>query len=279
MWNGYAREFKFQWTYATYVEMEALNEIHRIDGVIDWHAERGRQANLIQEAESQREQAAEQQRVAHMKRVMYGIFDVAHQLQSRIPDFEEDQVHLLAHGYDTKLLLPAAEPKKEDKDDNCSICLNKLYTKNGRQRSLACGHTWHHDCIFEWLKVESSCPMCRKKYNILHMPDLSDDDSMRGFHDSVLEGIGRNVICQCYSCRSGLGHWFVDGESDFDGDSDNEEDPELETQAMQEIEDRSEALDLDGNEETNRAPEPEFPVVRVTAVRRFFGFSFFGNLQ
>lgn len=53
-------------------------------------------------------------------------------------------------------------PSKEEvvKEETCSICLEPLNTKPSQ--SLACLHTFHVHCINDWIKIQSSCPNCRK---------------------------------------------------------------------------------------------------------------------
>ena len=45
--------------------------------------------------------------------------------------------------------------------DDCSICLGKI-EKGQRVAELGCGHSFHRDCIQEWLGERSACPNCRK---------------------------------------------------------------------------------------------------------------------
>jgi hypothetical protein len=41
----------------------------------------------------------------------------------------------------------------------CVICQDSL---SGAVKMLTCEHSFHMDCIKEWLKVKKSCPVCRK---------------------------------------------------------------------------------------------------------------------
>eukprot|EP01083_Nonionella_stella_P301482 1034469_1 len=50
--------------------------------------------------------------------------------------------------------------KKIDAEPECSICMDDL-AKGDEMGQLECGHTFHKDCIVEWLGNEPSCPMCR----------------------------------------------------------------------------------------------------------------------
>ena len=52
---------------------------------------------------------------------------------------------------------------KNDSTDTCPICIEEMKIEPG-QEDLAymnCEHTYHKDCIVEWLKINSTCPICR----------------------------------------------------------------------------------------------------------------------
>ena len=48
---------------------------------------------------------------------------------------------------------------KNDDNDICSICLEKL--KDDKCVILNCEHIYHKDCIKKWLKKNETCPNCR----------------------------------------------------------------------------------------------------------------------
>jgi hypothetical protein len=47
-------------------------------------------------------------------------------------------------------------------EGQCSVCLEAL-EKDGttKLRVMPCSHSFHEDCIFTWLRVGHSCPLCR----------------------------------------------------------------------------------------------------------------------
>mmetsp|Transcript_65573 Transcript_65573/g.58847 ORF Transcript_65573/g.58847 Transcript_65573/m.58847 type:complete len:468 (-) Transcript_65573:197-1600(-) len=49
---------------------------------------------------------------------------------------------------------------KIDAEPECAVCMDDL-AKGDEMGQLECGHTFHKDCIVEWLDTEPSCPMCR----------------------------------------------------------------------------------------------------------------------
>jgi len=46
------------------------------------------------------------------------------------------------------------------RDDMCTICLEDKY--NTIVGVLQCSHTFHSQCILDWIKIESRCPLCRE---------------------------------------------------------------------------------------------------------------------
>ncbi|ORX60975.1 hypothetical protein BCR36DRAFT_365560 [Piromyces finnis] len=49
---------------------------------------------------------------------------------------------------------------KEIQETKCSICLLN-YEKNDELRILLCTHSFHKECIDNWFKTSSTCPICR----------------------------------------------------------------------------------------------------------------------
>lgn len=43
--------------------------------------------------------------------------------------------------------------------EDCSVCFEDI--KSCENIKLNCGHIYHKKCIGEWMKLNSSCPMCR----------------------------------------------------------------------------------------------------------------------
>jgi len=52
--------------------------------------------------------------------------------------------------------------KNDERDDtDCTICLEKLYTKINR-KIVNCKHIFCKDCIEKWFKEKSCCPICKQ---------------------------------------------------------------------------------------------------------------------
>ena len=50
----------------------------------------------------------------------------------------------------------------------CSICLEKI-KKDDNVSTIDCAHTFHYNCIMEWGKYKSECPLCRTNIPILEI--------------------------------------------------------------------------------------------------------------
>lgn len=47
-------------------------------------------------------------------------------------------------------------------DGTCPICLSDYQPKETLRSIPDCNHYFHADCIDEWLKLNGTCPLCRK---------------------------------------------------------------------------------------------------------------------
>ena len=56
--------------------------------------------------------------------------------------------------------IPQIKLSKEEKNETCVICLNKL---KGNAVKLSCGHILHKRCWNQWKKQQMICPTCRTK--------------------------------------------------------------------------------------------------------------------
>ncbi|KAI3509855.1 hypothetical protein L1887_25378 [Cichorium endivia] len=48
------------------------------------------------------------------------------------------------------------------KNNNCVICIEKFKEKETIKVVVSCQHSFHAHCINDWLRVNRSCPICRK---------------------------------------------------------------------------------------------------------------------
>jgi E3 ubiquitin-protein ligase RNF181 len=42
----------------------------------------------------------------------------------------------------------------------CAVCL-KDFDAEDKLRSVPCAHAFHDQCIFQWLRLNATCPLCR----------------------------------------------------------------------------------------------------------------------
>ncbi|OQS06648.1 hypothetical protein THRCLA_01318 [Thraustotheca clavata] len=55
---------------------------------------------------------------------------------------------------------------QDDLDGDCVICTNpQLVPGVGRVVELPCGHSFHTECIFDWFRRQTTCPLCRANTN------------------------------------------------------------------------------------------------------------------
>ncbi|KAM7280122.1 hypothetical protein ACFE04_007256 [Oxalis oulophora] len=47
-------------------------------------------------------------------------------------------------------------------DNVCPICLSEYETNDTLRSIPECNHYFHSDCVDEWLKINATCPLCRK---------------------------------------------------------------------------------------------------------------------
>ena len=53
-----------------------------------------------------------------------------------------------------------------DPSDSCCVCLSE-FCKAETVRTLRCGHTFHQQCIDEWLTKQAVCPLCKSAVTVV----------------------------------------------------------------------------------------------------------------
>ena len=90
-------------------------------------------------------------------------------------------------------------------DNTCTICYNDVCDKGAID---CCSHPFCDSCILKWAETENSCPLCRKKFNIITTKNkiievedkrqqVSDEEYSfvdEDFVDEVIVTSGRGVI-------------------------------------------------------------------------------------
>jgi len=75
--------------------------------------------------------------------------------------------------------------KQNEKDDECSICYEKLNNPDYPDITLSCGHTFHRDCMIKACKYMSGscmCPYCR---NLLTLKDWDNLGLLHKFEQYI----------------------------------------------------------------------------------------------
>lgn len=73
------------------------------------------------------------------------------------------------HRYRQQITNPPEQPTlidikivTEKTIESCIICFDQLITPdNSNYIIIKCGHKYHQECLSEWIKIKSSCPICR----------------------------------------------------------------------------------------------------------------------
>ena len=51
---------------------------------------------------------------------------------------------------------------------DCAICLECIDTNiENKIKTTECNHTFHSNCFETWIKVNNSCPLCRKAFTTI----------------------------------------------------------------------------------------------------------------
>ena len=115
-----------------------------------------------------------------------------------------DSVKLeMVHQYSFRRV--GSKAKKDDKYHTmeCSICMEKFLEGDQIRELPGCGHIFHAECVTEWLKLQPSCPVCRR-----NVAETLDDQEKRKQPAFVLvtatpEGDGAAVTIGSASARDG----------------------------------------------------------------------------
>ncbi|KAE8687758.1 RNF181 protein [Hibiscus syriacus] len=65
--------------------------------------------------------------------------------------------------------------------NQCAVCMDK-FEEGTDAKQMPCHHLYHKDCIFPWLEVHNSCPVCRHE---LPTDDPDYERRVRGAHGTA----------------------------------------------------------------------------------------------
>lgn len=59
--------------------------------------------------------------------------------------------------------IPKIVVTQEQTNNNvqCSVCFDEFKMNESDIRKLPCNHLFHEKCIFPWLRINGTCPVCR----------------------------------------------------------------------------------------------------------------------
>ncbi|XP_050386812.1 putative RING-H2 finger protein ATL21A [Argentina anserina] len=75
-----------------------------------------------------------------------------------------------------KLVLGESRRLPRPNDTTCAICLSEYLTKDTVRCIPECKHCFHAECVDEWLRLNSTCPVCRNAPSPAH-PSVAPVDS------------------------------------------------------------------------------------------------------
>ncbi|CRK90847.1 CLUMA_CG004537, isoform A [Clunio marinus] len=72
-----------------------------------------------------------------------------------------------AMGLDKLLTIPEITITIEQTNEKvqCSVCFDEFKLNEKGVKKLSCNHLYHGKCIFPWLRISASCPVCRANLN------------------------------------------------------------------------------------------------------------------
>jgi hypothetical protein len=91
-----------------------------------------------------------------------------------------------------KLLINSQKVNVNNKDDMCAICKSE-FILDENITPLPCNHILHTECITEWVKYKSDCPVCR---GVIPTIDTYEDDIL------ALEDNEDIYNDECDECKS-----------------------------------------------------------------------------
>ncbi len=64
-------------------------------------------------------------------------------------------------------------------DKTCLICMSSL-EEGQRMGDISCGHSFHVDCLKEWIERRNACPLCNAEVAESHIVRVSKEEALEG---------------------------------------------------------------------------------------------------
>ena len=96
----------------------------------------------------------------------------------------------------------AAEISSEgelERDDECPVCADEFEAGDQIVTLPDCRHTFHAACVFQWLELQSNCPMCRSSITLGGTPVSDAPVSPRPTRDDLLASTATRAVDQSVS--------------------------------------------------------------------------------
>ncbi len=86
-----------------------------------------------------------------------GDYERFNQIAMELGEKENNRIGLLPNDIER---LEKEDYQQQDEEENCAICLIE-FTKEDKVITLPkCEHTYHSECMKDWLKKKPLCPIC-----------------------------------------------------------------------------------------------------------------------
>ncbi|CAN6475427.1 unnamed protein product [Victoria cruziana] len=102
------------------------------------------------------------------------------------------------------------------RETQCSVCLGDYEPNDHLQQIPSCGHTFHMDCIDNWLTKHTTCPLCRASLLPATKATNPQSTSNAEAGNVAVERAGDNVVVASQNSDRTL-HSVVDIDHTTDG--------------------------------------------------------------
>jgi len=80
--------------------------------------------------------------------------------KARSPQERQNRMHAIYQHMEFEIMPPAPSMPVKPEETTCSVCLGDL--GDGRSTcTTSCSHTYHSQCLHQWLAIDGTCPCCR----------------------------------------------------------------------------------------------------------------------